>query len=140
MFTCFIRYVVDPDKMNEFEEYARTWISLIEKYGGVHHGYFLPSTSNDLPNPSFSFPGIGKNGPDNIAVALFSFSTLEKYEAYKREVSKDEECKYISARFNETKCFSSYERNFLKPISPGGNAESLSKRQKSKISAKQLGR
>ena len=123
MFTCFIRYVVDPDKMNEFEEYARAWISLIEKYGGVHHGYFLPgSNSDDLPNPSFSFPDIGKSGPDNIAVALFSFSNLEKYEAYKREVSKDEECKAISSRFNKTKCFLSYERNFLKPIFPEENS------------------
>lgn len=122
MFTCFIRYVVDPNKINEFEEYARTWIALIEKYGGIHHGYFLPGNSVDLPAPSFSFPDIGKNGPNNIAVALFSFSTLEKYEAYRREVSKDEECKAISARFNETKCFLNYERNFLKPIFPKKNS------------------
>ena len=130
MFTCFIRYVIDPDKMSEFEEYARAWISLIEKYGGVHHGYFLPGKPDELPNPSFSFPGIGKNGPDNIAVALFSFSNLEKYETYKREVSKDEMCKSISARFKETKCFLSYERNFLKPIFPGSNAESLPNTEK----------
>ena len=117
MFTCFIRYIVDPDKLDEFEEYARTWIELVEKYGGIHHGYFLPgSISDQLPNSSFSFPGIGKIGPDNIAVALFSFPSLKKYEVYKREVAKDEKCKAIMARSNKTKCFPSYERNFLKPI------------------------
>lgn len=117
MITCFIRYVVDPNKINEFEKYARAWIALIEKYGGIHHGYFLPGKDSDiLPDPSFSFPDIGKNGQDNVAVALFSFPSLEKYNAYKREVSKDEECKAIIAYFNETKCFLSYERSFLKPI------------------------
>jgi hypothetical protein len=54
----------------------------------------------------------------NIAVALFSFPSLEKYEAYKREASKDEECKAITAYFNETQCFLSYERSFLRPIFP----------------------
>lgn len=42
MFTCCIRYTVDLDKLDEFREYARSWISLIRKYGGVHHGYFIP--------------------------------------------------------------------------------------------------
>ena len=119
MFTCCIRYVLDSDKIDEFEEYARTWIELIEKYGGVHHGYFLPEKDSDqLPEPTFSFPGIGRNGPDDIAVALFSFTDLPAYELYKREVAKDEKCKAITTHFNNTKCFLSYERNFLKPILP----------------------
>lgn len=118
MFTCFIRYVINPNKMDEFEKYAHTWISLIEKYGGIHHGYFLPGNPDDLPDSSFSFPDIGKSGPNNIAVALFSFSNLKDYETYRKAVGEDEECKAISSRFNETKCFISYERNFLKPIFP----------------------
>jgi NIPSNAP len=57
MFTCFIRYIVEPDKLNEFKEYGRAWISLIRKYGGTHHGYFLPAKSGDnLPDATFSFP------------------------------------------------------------------------------------
>ena len=114
MLTCFIRYVVDLNKINEFKEYAPMWIALIEKYGGTHHGYFMPSQdADDLPDPSFSFPDIGKKGPDNVAVALFSFPSLEKYEAYKKEVAKDKNCKDITAHFNETKCFLNYERHFL---------------------------
>jgi hypothetical protein len=117
MFTCLIKYVVDPNKLNEFEEYARAWISLIEKYGGTHHGYFMPGTSPDqFPDPSFSFPGLGKAGPDNIAVALFSFPDLETYDSYRKAVAGDPGCEAATKRFNETNCFSSYERNFLKPI------------------------
>jgi hypothetical protein len=40
--TCQIRYTLDLDKLTAFETYARTWISLIERYGGIHHGYFIP--------------------------------------------------------------------------------------------------
>lgn len=119
MFTCCIRYVVDPNKLSEFEEYARSGISLIEDYGGTHHGYFVPGTHTEtFPDATFSFPGLGKNGPDNVAYALFSFPDLETYDSYREGVSKDDRCKTTTERFNETKCFSSYERNFLKPIFP----------------------
>ena len=43
MITCYVRYVIDPKKVNEFEEYAKMWIPLVEKFGGQHNGYFLPS-------------------------------------------------------------------------------------------------
>jgi NIPSNAP len=119
MFTCFIRYFVDPNKLDELEEYARAWIPLIEEYGGTHHGYFIPGRSaDDFPDASFSFPGLGKNGPDNIAVALFSFPDRATYDTYRKAVALDPRCKAATERFNETKCFSAYERNFLKPIFP----------------------
>ena len=54
---------------------------LIEKYGGTHHGYFVPGEG--LPSAAFSFPGIGEEGPGDIAVALFSFPTVEAYETYR---------------------------------------------------------
>ena len=73
--TCFIRYTVDRGKWAEFELYARVWMRLIEKYGGTHHGYFVPD--DEPPSASFSFPGIGETGPDNIAIALFSFPTVD---------------------------------------------------------------
>jgi len=53
MITCHLRYVIDPYKLAEFEAYGRLWIPLVEKFGGIHHGYFLPS-----------------EGANNIALAL----------------------------------------------------------------------
>ena len=41
--TCYLRYVIEPSKIEEFEHYARLWIPLVERFGGTHHGYFLPS-------------------------------------------------------------------------------------------------
>jgi len=117
MSTCFIRYKLDLDKLDEFREYAHSWISLINKYGGTHHGFFVPGTHVDnLPSAAFSFPGLGTEGPPNITVALFSFPSIAAYDQYRMAVSSDEECKATTARFKETKCFYSYERTFLVPI------------------------
>jgi NIPSNAP len=99
MITCYLRYIVDPRKLPEFEEYARMWLPLVEKFGGKHHGYFLPH-----------------EGPNNIAIALFSFSSLAAYEDYRIKSQIDLDC--IAAYDFEMKNRSiiSYERSFMKPI------------------------
>jgi hypothetical protein len=117
VFTCVIRYRVEPGKLAEFREYAHAWIGLIRKYGGTHHGYFVPGADDDsLPDPAFSFPGLGAAAPPDVAFALFSFPSVEAYDAYRAGVAEDDACKAATARFNETQCFSSYERSFLTPI------------------------
>lgn len=114
MFTRFIRYQVGPGKLDAFREYAHAWMALIRKYGGTHHGYFLPGEEGDaLPEPAFSFSGLGTVGPSNIAAALFSFPNVEAYDRYRAAVAEDEDCKIATTRFNETKSFSSYERTFF---------------------------
>ena len=54
------------------------------------------------PSAAFSFPGIGKEGPGNIAVALFSFPTVEGYETYRREVANDPDCLAATSDPNRT--------------------------------------
>jgi hypothetical protein len=87
---------------------------LVDKYGGTHHGYFVPGQGP--PSAAFSFPGIGEAGPDNVAVALFSFPSVEAYESYRREVANDPECLAVTSHYEETKCFSKYERTFMRPV------------------------
>jgi hypothetical protein len=117
MFTCVIRYDVDLDQLDAFEEYAHAWIALISKYGGTHHGYFVPGREADaFPSATFSFPGLGRNAPPNVAFALFSFPDVAAYDAYRAAVERDPACHAATARFKATKCFSGYERSFLRPI------------------------
>jgi len=114
LITCLIRYTIDPDKLPDFEQYARVWMRLIEKYGGTHHGYFVPG---DMPsNAAFSFAGLGEEGPPNIAIALFSFPDIASYERYRSVVAEDPDCLAETRHRDETECFIKYERTFLRPV------------------------
>ena len=99
MVTCYIKYIIDPNKIAEFEHYAKLWIPLVGKFGGQHHGYFLPS-----------------EGANNIALALFTFSSLAEYESYRERSFKDTECIEAFNYAKTTQCIVSYERSFLRPV------------------------
>jgi uncharacterized protein (DUF1330 family) len=99
MVTCYLRYVIDASKVKEFEDYGKRWISLVKKFGGIHHGYFLPS-----------------EGANNIALALFTFPSLAAYEQYRTASFSDVECMAAFKYAEETKCIVSYERSFFRPV------------------------
>lgn len=105
MITCYLRYVVDPHKLKEFEHYGKLWLPLVAKFGGTHHGYFLPS-----------------EGANNIALALFSFPSLAAYEEYRNRSFQDPECQAAFQYAKDTQCFLSYERSFFRPVLAGGAA------------------
>ena len=90
---------VDRRRPAEFEEYARLWIRMIVKFGGVHHGYFLPS-----------------EGRSDEALALFSFPSLSAYENYRKDAAADPEAQ-AAVRFGEEKgLLLDWERSFYKPV------------------------
>lgn len=99
MITCYLRYIIDPYKTAEFEHYAKLWIPLVNRFGGQHHGYFLPS---EVAN--------------NVALALFSFPSLAEYERYRQDSFNDPECLAAFRYAEETRCILSYERSFLRPV------------------------
>lgn len=99
MVTCYLKYVIDPYKVKEFEEYGKIWIRLVNKLGGTHQGYFLPH-----------------EGANNIAYALFTFPSLAAYEEYRVKMALDTECQEAYKFAEETKCILSYERSFMRPV------------------------
>jgi hypothetical protein len=102
MVTCYLRYEIDPYKKREFEHYARLWIPLVERFGGTHHGYFLPH-----------------EGASDIALALFAFDSLADYETYRKRVAEDVDCKAAFAYAERTRCIRRYERSFMRPVFEG---------------------
>jgi hypothetical protein len=112
--TCSIRYTIDPERLADFEVYARTWIRLIEKYGGTHLGYFVPTGAPSTQH--FSFPGVGEAGSENTALALFSFPTEGAYNDYRKDVANDPECKAITKHFESRLPFTKYERTFYRSV------------------------
>ena len=99
MIACHVRYVIDADHIAEFETYAKMWIPLVEKFGGRHHGYFLPS-----------------EGANNVALCLFSFASLAAYETYRIASQADADCQAALRYARETRCVLSYERSFFRPV------------------------
>jgi len=102
MITCHLRYVLDPWKVAEFEHYARLWISIVRRMGGMHHGYLLPSES-----------------ANNVALAMFSFTSLAEYETYRTNSLTDEACVAAIAYAERTRCFTSCDRTFYRPVFEG---------------------
>lgn len=102
MITCFVKYEIVSDKIPEFEHYGRLWITLVERFGGKHHGYLLPS-----------------EGASDIAYASFSFDSMSAYEAYRTASAEDEDCKAAIAFAQQTQCIRRYERSFLRPVFEG---------------------
>jgi len=99
MITCCVRYKIDMYKQPEFRKYAEMWIPLVEKFGGKHHGYFLPKESSS-----------------DLAIALFSFDSLAKYEEYRDASADDADCKAAYQHATDTRCIVSYDRDFLEPM------------------------
>ncbi len=99
MITCHVRYTLDPKKLEEFEQYAKMWIPLVEKFGGQHHGYFLPA-----------------EGANDVALALFTFPSLSAYEEYRKQSASDPGCQAAFAYADQSGCILRYERSFFRPV------------------------
>ena len=99
MVTCYLRYILDPQKLKEFEHYGKLWIPQVEKFGGQHHGYFLPS-----------------EGANNVGLAMFTFPSLAEYEQYRIKSAADPECIAAFKYAADTQCILSYERSFFRPV------------------------
>ena len=99
MITCVVDYVIDPKKIDAFEKFARRWIELVNRYGGRHHGYFLPS-----------------EGASARALALFTFPSLAEYEKYRSHFGINQEFIDADRIRDESGCVLRYERSLMRPL------------------------
>ncbi len=72
MITCFIRYDIDPFKIDAFEEYARNWGVAIPRCGAELIGYFAPH-----------------EGSSTTAYGVYSIEDLAAYECYRARLRAD---------------------------------------------------
>lgn len=71
---CFIRYELDPFKLELFRRYAVAWSRIIPRCGGHLLGYFVPH-----------------EGSNYEAWGLIGFDSLAAYEAYRLRLRNDDE-------------------------------------------------
>ena len=72
MLTCFIRYDIDPFRVDAFEEYARNWGTAIPRCGAHLIGYFAPH-----------------EGSATTAYGVYGIESLAAYEAYRARLRDD---------------------------------------------------
>jgi len=72
MLTCFIRYEIDPNKVEAFEHYARNWGQAIPRNGADLIGYYAP-----------------QEGSTTLAYGVYNIESLAAYEAYRARLRED---------------------------------------------------
>lgn len=102
MITCVVEYTVDSTKLDAFERFGRAWIALVNRHGGTHHGYFLPS-----------------EGASDRAIALFSFPSLAECEVYRHLFGTDPAFIAADRIRDDSGCVLRYERTFMRPVLDG---------------------
>lgn len=101
MISCFVEYEIDRTREAQFEQFCRLWLDLTPRFGGIHHGYFLPG-----------------DGPSDRALALFSFDSMAAYEQYRIQAATDEEV-LAANRLRDTDAgVIRWNRSFFRPLLP----------------------
>ena len=101
MISCVVEYKIDRTREAQFERFCRLWLELTPKFGGVHHGYFLP-----------------QEGPSDRALALFSFDSLAVYEKYRIQAATDEQVAEANRIRDLEAGVIRWTRSFYRPLLP----------------------
>ena len=72
MITCFIRYEIDPYRLDAFDRYARAWGEAIPRCGADLIGYFGPH-----------------EGSATTAYGVYNIESLAAYEEYRERLLAD---------------------------------------------------
>ncbi|GAA6208983.1 NIPSNAP family protein [Cognatishimia sp. WU-CL00825] len=72
MLTCIIRYQIDPNKQDQFAQYARNWGQAIPRNGADLIGYYTPH-----------------EGSSTLAYGIYNIASLAAYEAYRARLAAD---------------------------------------------------
>ncbi len=96
---CFIRYQIDPFKLEYFRKYAQNWGRIIPRCGGQLIGYFLPH-----------------EGTNDIAWGLIGFESLAAYETYRAKLKTDVEARDNFGFAVNNRIILREERTFLEGV------------------------
>lgn len=91
----------NESRRHESEQHVGVTGHLVDRHGGRHHGYFLPS-----------------EGASDRALALFTFESFAEYEAFRQLFGVDPEFIAADRIRDDSGCILRYERTFMRPLLP----------------------
>ena len=95
----FIRYQIDPYKLEDFRKYAQNWARIIPRCGGHLLGYFMPH-----------------EGTNDVGWGLIGFDSLAAYEAYRARLKADQEARENFGLAFNNRVILREERTFLETV------------------------
>ena len=101
MLTLCIRYTLDANKLADFAAYAQALRAPIERCGGTHVGYYLPTKIA---------------GPTNTALGLIDFPDLGSYEKYRDKLASDPGAVECLRRAEAAGCILVEDRSIIRRV------------------------
>jgi hypothetical protein len=97
MIACFIRYGLDPHRIDAFDAYARAWGQAIPRCGADLFGYFAPH-----------------EGSATTGYGVYTLDSLAAYEAYRARLRDDPEAREAFAFSRRERFIRREDRLFLR--------------------------
>ena len=103
MYTLFLRYTIDPNKLADWKAYAEAEITPIAEAGGKNIAYFAPTDFAGDTAEAFAFIDVG---------------TMAEYEAYRAKVAANPKHKEYTAKLQASGVIRSVYRAIIQRIEP----------------------
>ena len=103
MYTLFLRYTIDPNKLADWKAYAEAEIAPIAAAGGKAIAYFAPT--------EFA-------GDTAEAFATIDVGTMAEYEIYRAKLANDPKHKEYAAKLQASGAIRSVYRAIIQRIEP----------------------
>ncbi len=104
MYTLFLRYTIDPNKLSDWLLYAQAEFQPITESGGQITGYYAPT--------EFA-------GATSEAFATIDVGTMAEYEVYRAKLAAHPKHKDNAARIEASGAIHSIYRAIIKKVEPG---------------------
>ena len=108
MYTLFLRYTIDPNKLADWRIYAQAEFAPITESGGRITGYYAPT--------EFA-------GATSEAFATIDVGTMAEYEVYRAKLAAHPRHKENARKIEASGATHSVYRAIIQKVEPGGAAK-----------------
>ncbi len=108
MYTLFLRYTIDPDKLSDWRAYAQAEFAPITESGGRITGYYAPT--------EFA-------GATSEAFATIDVGTMAEYEAYRAKLAAHPGHQENARKIEASGAIHSIYRAIIQRVEPGATTK-----------------
>jgi hypothetical protein len=107
MYTLFLKYTIDPNKLSDWRAYAQAEFAPITESGGRITGYYAPTEFACATSEAFATIDVG---------------TMAEYEAYRAKLATHPEHRENARKIEASGAIHSVYRAIIQKVGPEGGA------------------